>query len=517
MLKALLVFRLLQGALAFSTFTAQKQATSRGHPQKVIHVPRSFVLSEAISSHVEDLSCSPSSSGSGSGSGSDGETTLEEICNHLKATPANLLHLKSDDGERGVFLRRSIKKNDIILKIPLSSCIRDDKPPIWYDTYKSLHKNVDDDDNFHYNPRKWATRLAASIVDLQIRGDLQNNGDYNVEDDDDDVQVGFQKWLAMMPNQDYLRASLPIHWPEELIPEAKCTALELAIDAAYFARAEASSDLRDATNFESGDEEWGKIDLEDYDIEQMASDAFDIVQTRSCRAERLDGIQLRPSLRILAPIFDFINHGSQRHDGKGSANAAFGLEGDDDATMSLVIRASRSIMSNQEIFIDYGNSARPAWRCLASYGFVPTFRLNSPEDEIEDGEEDESVAEVFMDGSRYEVGSHTIPFDMVEAASISLLEEKHGPQAFANDGFTKEHDSAVLTSEVALRIAKRISDAAFQLLIEDDSENFEDDESMMITKKLSASLRWSQHQVLLNCAVGLRDHAARESEKRIVK
>merc|ERR1712038_1490376 len=174
-----------------------------------------------------------------------------------------------------------------------------------------------------------------------------------------------------MPNETFLHASLPIHWPEKILPYAKCTALELSIDASYFARAEASSDLISAIHVESDDIiSWDDIgvNLDEYDLDTMLSNIFDIVQTRSCRAERTDGIQLRPSLRILAPIFDFINHGSHRHNGEGSANVFFGLEGENNEDLSLVVRALANIEENEEVLIDYGDSSRPAWRCLASYG-----------------------------------------------------------------------------------------------------------------------------------------------------
>ena len=312
------------------------------------------------------------------------------------------------------------------------------------------------------------------MLDLNIRANTDTSTDTNTETDTDNegdndssnnegdnVKIGLQKWLSMMPDEDFLRASLPIHWPEEIVSHAKCTALELSIDASYFARAEALSDLIAAIKVESDEEVdthyWDKdgINLDDYDLEQIPSSIFDIVQTRSCRAERINGIQLRPSLRILAPIFDFINHGSHRHNEEGSANAFFGLEGGNDCDLSLVVRASKNIDANEEVLIDYGDSARPAWRCLASYGFVPNYRLTSPDYELEEGGEDESVAEIFMDGARYEVGSHTVPFYMVEAACMSLLEEQRGPRAFGDTVDGDDDNKVLLTPEVALKIAKR--------------------------------------------------------------
>ncbi len=484
-------------------------------------------LTHTKTSPYLDSSSSNNKQRSGSDAINDGDlndkTSLEELCKLLKATPHDLLCLKSDnDGERGVYINRPVDENDVLLQIPLASCIRDDKPPVWYGAYKSLHRNDVDSTNFHYNPRKWATRLAASLLDLQIRSDsnIEKNIDsYAQSEQDGDIMSGLQKWLSMMPNEDFLRASLPIHWPEEIVPYAKCTALELSIDASYFARAEALSDLISAINIESEDiPSWQSmgVNLEAYDLERI----FDIVQTRSCRAERTDedGIQLRPCLRILAPIFDFINHGSHRHNGEGCANAYFGLEGGDGNgdDLSLIVRALAKIEEGEEILIDYGDSARPAWRCLASYGFVPDYRLTSPNDELEEGQEDESVAEVFMDGGRYEVGSHTVPVEMVEAASAALLEEQQGVRAFGNDELLENMNNggAELTPEIALRIAKRVSDAAFQLLIEpsgNEDSKTNDDEATVIAKQLASSLRWSQHQCLLACAMGLRDYAGGQS------
>mmetsp|Transcript_16095 Transcript_16095/g.19656 ORF Transcript_16095/g.19656 Transcript_16095/m.19656 type:complete len:538 (+) Transcript_16095:94-1707(+) len=447
--------------------------------------------------------------------------SLRELCQYLKVTPLESLYLgsSSGDGERGVYLNQSVRENDTLMKIPLSSCIRDDSPPTWYDTFKSSHRVDVDDDNFHYNPSKWATRLAASLFALQTNTDDNDAGYKN-----DDVLIGQRKWLDMMPDEDLLHASLPVHWSEDIISYAKCTALELSVDQSYFAREETISNLISAIH-ESDDEMKDKVEKEQYDLEKKFSNALDIVQTRSCRVERLDGLQLCPSLRVLAPIFDFINHGSRHHYGEGSANAYFGLEGeDDDDDLSLVVRARRDIEKDEEVIIDYGASARPAWRCLSSYGFVPNYRITSPDDELDEDEDDESVAEVFMEGGRYEVGSHSVPSEMVEAAYAALLEQKQGLRAFEEmDAEVDNSNGTALTPDVALRIAKRVSDVAFQLLIDPSSSDEDqievkqrrenDLDPKSIAEYLAASLRRSQHQVLLACAIGLRDYAARSSSK----
>ena len=50
-------------------------------------------------------------------------------------------------------------------------------------------------------------------------------------------------WRSMLPDGDVQWASLPVHWGEAVLSTCKCTALELAVDSAYFARAAAVADL----------------------------------------------------------------------------------------------------------------------------------------------------------------------------------------------------------------------------------------------------------------------------------
>lgn len=431
---------------------------------------------------------------------------LEDLCASFGAGPEGLLSLQTSNGERGVFLNKDIQENDIILQIPLDSCIRDDKPPNWYAEAQAQYKADDDDNPHHYNPSEWAVRLAASLIDLQI-----NYGE-------DDISLSAkEKWFSMMPDPEYLRASLPIHWPADILEKARCTALEIANDATYFTRAEAVSDLSAA--FQFSEEAQKKPEENNLDLQTLCSNSWDLVQTRSCRVERIDGVQLCPPLRVLAPIFDFINHGSSQYNGEGSSNAYFGLEGNDEEgdILALTVRARRNINAKEEVLIDYGDSARPAWRCLASYGFVPEYRVTGPDDE-QSGGADESVAELFYNGKRYEVSSNTIPTELVEAAYATYLEEEVGASAFERVGDPEDELASSLPPGVALRIAKRISDAAFDLLIdhpEVTEDEHDDDKSGVdaeaVAKKLASSLRLSQHQVLLACAVGLRDYAVRET------
>jgi hypothetical protein len=107
--------------------------------------------------------------------------------------------------------------------------------------------------------------------------------------------------------------------PDEDMGSTKCTALELAIDSAYFAKATAVMTLMDELKQVLEDNEDEKEALAVVDLERKCHNALDIVQTRACRVERKcseDGAQLGPPLRILAPIFDFINHASSRTTGR---------------------------------------------------------------------------------------------------------------------------------------------------------------------------------------------------------
>mmetsp|Transcript_5586 Transcript_5586/g.16205 ORF Transcript_5586/g.16205 Transcript_5586/m.16205 type:complete len:540 (-) Transcript_5586:278-1897(-) len=458
--------------------------------------------------------------------------SLERLCELLGASPSDLLYLATaEDGERGVYVKQKAKKDDIILRIPISSCLRDDAPPHWF------QPNEDDfssnEDNFEgyanaYDPSEWATRLGATLLEVRLRDD--DTGDLSK------LHEGLSLWIAMLPDKDFLRASLPVHWDEETINAAKCTALELAVDTAYFTRAETVADISSRLR-ESAEE---KV-KDDDSLEEICHDVLDIVQTRTCRVEREDGGgQWGPPLRLLAPIFDFMNHGSSGCNHEGCANAMFQLEGGGITDINdayIVVKAIKDIDEDDEVLLDYGDSARPAWRCLASYGFVPDYRFLDSNENIsdEDGIRDECVAELYLDGVRFEVGPSTIPFEMVEAAAAAQSAEESDGFVTRSNEVVMEHEddfpafgaedqgSHLLTPTVALRIAKRVSDVAFLLLLEPELDIGNDEErnnlstpEAVIAARLAASLRWSQHQVLLACAVGLRDFAAREQSDNMI-
>ncbi|KAL7442187.1 hypothetical protein ACHAXM_008649 [Skeletonema potamos] len=273
--------------------------------------------------------------------------SLKEMCGLFKAEPADNLYLASN-GERGVCVYKPVKRGDVVLSIPIASCFRDDEPPRWYEHLANDEATEDEHDITdyeRYSPSGWASRLAASILDLEL-----NNSEGEVHNEND-LKRGREMWQSMLPDEDILRASLPVHWTEEMVGSTKCTALELAIDSAYFAQATAVMTLMDELKQVLEDNEDEKEALAVVDLERKCHNALDIVQTRACRVERKcseDGAQLGPPLRILAPIFDFINHASSRT----SANAEFGVENEHMCDMheaKLVVRALGDIGEGEEV------------------------------------------------------------------------------------------------------------------------------------------------------------------------
>jgi hypothetical protein len=146
-----------------------------------------------------------------------------------------------------------------------------------------------------------------------------------------------------------------------------------------------------------------------------------------------------------------------------------------------------------------------------SYGFVPQYNAHVPED---------NLAEVYMFGKRYDITTDTIPFEMVEAASAAGADiDEHGE-------INAPIEEVRLTSDVARKIAERLQEVGFFLLLEPDLDPYEDfdesetsqelslDATQVVSHTLAASLRWSQHKVLLACAKGLEEFA-QEQEREI--
>jgi SET domain len=474
---------------------------------------------------------------------------FQQLCREAKVVPADALRLdvststppssssptpsaseakaEFDGAVRGVYVNRAVKSGDVIVSIPLSSCLRDDEPPPWHDCASAVEQEGDGEGSpcmiaGSYNPSDWATRLAASLLHEQL---LRKSSKAN---EPDDAKKSTGLWLRLLPDPDWLRSSLPVHWPSAVLRSACCTSLELAVDASYFSRAQAVQDLTSSLLSQSSSP-FGSVlrDMPPEQLQRMCEDALDVVQTRSCRAsidvsssivvdaedggvETTIARDVTSPLRILAPVFDMINHSNW-------PSAEFFVQYGDDGSGHLVVRALRDLRPGDQVIIDYGPSARPAYRCLASYGFVPVLHDDeeNEDDSDMDAEEDEDVAEVYIDGSRYEVTRSTVPEDIVLALTASP-----SSSAFVGTGLSSEGEgSARLTPDIAIRLATRLSDVAYQLLL--NSLNFlaEDDEgddndvegselpNDVLSARLAASLRWNQHRILLACALRLRDWA----------
>lgn len=226
-----------------------------------------------------------------------------------------------------------------------------------------------------------------------------------------------------------------------------------------------------------------------------------------------DGVQWGPPLRILAPIFDFINHGPGSAEGStGGANAAFGIDNErifDMHDASLVVRASRDLAAGEEVRINYGDAARPAWRCLTSYGFVPEYDDAEAGSGGEGGDSAENVAELWMHGRRFEVEPHSVPVELVEVATVqAMLDSQDNDGRKENEEVEGDGDGGdMLTPSVARAIAKRATEAAFNLITEPEAANAEeewDDPEYVRSASLAALLCWSQHRTLLVFAENLK-------------
>lgn len=480
----------------------------------------------------------------------DGFKSLSSLCRSLSCFPSttgeeldkNFNLFLSSSSERGVFFFGSGPKSngDVLLSVPLSSCWRDDTPPGWFrgggemeDASTVEWNELDITDYESCHPSSWTTRLAASLLDAQLGREQGPITATEVCNGDDDGRAeaelefrreGLEMWHSMLPDPDLLRASLPVHWTEEMVSNAKCTALEVAVDSSYFARANAVITLSEEWKKKKRSSSAEEDGLTDERLMRMCHDALDLVQTRACRVERKceDGIQWGPPLHVLAPIFDFLNYASPL---SSNCNAAYGIEsvGMSDLTNArLVVRATRTIISGEEIQIDYGEATRPSWRCLEAYGFVPEYvsRSADDDDEEEGFEEVENVAELWMNGLRFEVDPFSVPFELVEnAAAQALFDEVVEVERVEDvcwESSSESSDQGILSPSVAAAIAERARVAAFHMVLEpegtEDEENRDNDmmaggnalsPETVRSAGLAASLRWSQHKVLLDFAKNL--------------
>jgi hypothetical protein len=362
---------------------------------------------------------------------------LSEIILALGGSPSHLLRLfTTPEGIRGVYLNEDIRKGDILLQMPLTSCLRDDDPPSWLIQEQGNNSN----DNY-IQIQSWVTRLAAALLETQSKSE--------------ELPKATQEWLDLLPES--LKESLPVHWSESVLQSSACRPLELAVDSAFFARAGPLADLS-ASNMSQAQ------------IER----ALDLVQTRACRCSALTDTSIEDGsstsnndLRVLVPIFDFINHSYE-------PNAEFYREQD-----SMVVRALRDILVDEEVFIHYGSSTMPVWKCLFSYGFIPS---------VGDVYE-HNVADILVDDYRFEVSPTEIPFELVQYQAQKL-------------GFKDE--DVEFSPKIGREIVEQLVDSAKIL----ERKNVEVSSSTISfeTLQLVSNLRESHRRTLLACAGGLRDY-----------
>lgn len=244
-----------------------------------------------------------------------------------------------------------------------------------------------------------------------------------------------------------------------------CLALERA---AAKARAQRAEDIRSVAEII---QDSGSLGF----TEDAVDFALDLVKTRALRVTVPTETGEGRAAIALPPVYDFLNHGGQE------ANAHYEVECDD-----LVVRSSRPLSAGEEVLIDYGTSASPAWRCLLNYGFVPQGTVADVRDkaEIIVGEGDEAEA--------FRVGPNLVPVELIERLSSS--------SSAAND------DSAIeFTPELGEKVFGLASTAVENLDKLDFESSFDETASSLLSE-----LRDSQLRVL----VALKDNILRFQKER---
>ena len=171
------------------------------------------------------------------------------------------------------------------------------------------------------------------------------------------------------------------------------------------------------------------------------------------------------------------------------ANAEFNLEDEklgSTENSKLVVRAIKDLAKDEEVLIDYGDSARPAWKCLNSYGFIPMY---DPKLDVTEDGFIENVAELYMNGLRFEVDPHSIPYDLVEVGKEQAILD--GDLAIETD-----LNDETLSPAAVKAIAKRASEAALHLLLVPDISDENDSSELKHSASLAKALRKSQYTVL---------------------
>jgi hypothetical protein len=394
---------------------------------------------------------------------------LSQLIPLLGGSPSHLLRLfKKPEGYRGVYLNEAVQQGDILLQIPLSSCLRDDESPSWlHKQQQEKEEQIDDNNNKNavVQIQGWVTRLTASLLDAQSNiNQLPNKG--------------FQEWLRLMPSDTSLRHSLPIYWSDSILQSTECRKLELAVDSAYFARVEPLADLSACAGTTQAEIEY----------------ALDLVQTRAFRWStndenneddnnniNVDSSVVSDNLRVMVPVFDLINHHYE-------PNADFLLKGD-----YMTLRALRDIEADKEVLVHYGSSTMPVWKCLFSYGFIPSidevYEHNTAEIVVVDDDVDCTY--------RFEISPTEIPFELVQYYAQKL-------------GNNEDIDNVEFTPEIGRAIVEQLKTSIKALekitTVNDDDKNIQNSESSSLSLQLVKDLRESHRRTLVTCVEGLKEY-----------
>ena len=297
------------------------------------------------------------------------------------------------------------------------------------------------------SPLKRGSDIVRIPISKCWRGDYDSREDDTITSLCESVIQNIGKeglYQALLPVSEEFRACLPVYWPPSLIKEVE---LEFSGFTEELASLIGERDYTTRTLKKKG-----------YTRDDVLL-SLDLVQTRTCRVALEKGSATKV-VPIMAPVFDMFNHATS------SVNSYYLTEESDDDDY-LVIRACADIDPGQQIFLNYGSSTRPSWRCLLHYGFVPN--------EISD----QDTATISVDGIKHKVTGCRVPYELVEA--------------LASTEFFSADEPAFMP-EVAMRLAQIASLAADDLL-----------HSQLSIPQLK-SLRETQRKVLLRLQTTIEWH-----------
>mmetsp|Transcript_5512 Transcript_5512/g.8403 ORF Transcript_5512/g.8403 Transcript_5512/m.8403 type:complete len:501 (+) Transcript_5512:107-1609(+) len=264
--------------------------------------------------------------------------------------------------------KSTIDRGDILLSVPLSSCVLDASSKLVFTATHQEGKNNHHrkNGNKDYEEQDWEFLLAKAFVDF-----THNN------------ESILKAWTELLPDPIELRSSLPLHWPDISLDATGIDSFQqLAMTNRLVQQKRVALLLdtsKDPLSTSSGTAAGGILST------RSLNDVLDLCNTRMCRVVlddddnrnnsdedvAIDGAYY--SCCILAPGFDMINHASH-----GYNNASYKLErtknnGDSSSLSneySLVVRSKRDMDPGEEILIDYGEVTRDL-NCLHNYGFLP--------------------------------------------------------------------------------------------------------------------------------------------------